>query len=299
MQKNDTVLITGASGMSGSSIKQKLLDLRYTNLLTPGREELDYTRKFCVQEYFDEHKPDYVFHCAGYISSHVSHHAVAQSDLLIEDTYINLNVIKAASSSGVRKLVAVGSCWAYDQGNNISETSWHPGSGVHLGVGHDTAKLTMITALNLLKKETGFDSTVLMIPPLYTSNVSDNIANRHVVANIANAIYSASKNKSNNVTLNGSKTNQRQLVHVDDFSSAALLAQTVDATLLNVAYPETITMEELADTICAHYNYQGEVAWTNNAANPGPQDLDITLANSFGWQPAINMKKGVESFNVL
>jgi GDP-L-fucose synthase len=58
MQKNDTVLITGASGMSGSSIKQKLLDLRYTNLLTPGREELDYTRKFCVQEYFDEHKPD-------------------------------------------------------------------------------------------------------------------------------------------------------------------------------------------------------------------------------------------------
>jgi nucleoside-diphosphate-sugar epimerase len=145
-----------------------------------------------------------------------------------------------------------------------------------------------------------------MIPPLYTSNVSDNVSDRHVVANIANAIYSAAKNKSNTVTLNGCETNQRQLVHVDDFSSAALLAQTVDAPLLNVAYPETIIMRELAESICEHYNYSGEVSWTNSkplgngaATNPGPQDLDIALANSFGWQPVINMQKGVQSFNVL
>ena len=306
MNVNDKVLVTGATGMSGSSIVTALGKSGFNNILTPTRAELDYTRKFCVQEYFDEHEPDVVFHCAGYISSHISHLRVSQSDLLIEDTYVNFNVVKAATSVGVRKLVAVGSCWGYDAGSNISETSWQPGSGVHLGVGHDTAKLAVITALHLLRKETGFDSTVLMIPPLYNSNVSDNTSDRHVVANIANAIYNAAKNKHSAVTLNGCATNQRQLVHTDDFSSAALLALDNDAPLLNVAYPETITMLELATSICEYYNYSGELAWSNDrplgngaATNPGPQDLDVSLANSFGWKPAISMHEGVQSFNVL
>lgn len=299
MNKNETILITGSTGMSGSSIKQKLQDLGYTDLLTPSREELDYTRKFCVQEYFEEHKPDRVFHCAGYISSHMSHSKVSQSELLIEDTYINFNVIKAACSTGVKKLVAMGSCWAYDRGENISETSWKPGSGVHLGVGHDTAKTTMITALELLKREQGFDSTVLMIPPLYNNSVSDNVFDRHVVANVANRIYCASKLGSNTVTLEGCATNKRQLVHTDDFSEAAVLAMDIETQLLNVAAPEVVEMQELALAIANRFDYTGDISWTNSKTNPGPQSLDCTKIYSAAWLPKTSFSEGVKRLDVL
>ena len=72
--KDSKILVTGASGLSGESIFKKLKEKGYTNILTPTHEELDLTKKSGVDDYFKDHKPEYVFHCAGNISTHLTHH---------------------------------------------------------------------------------------------------------------------------------------------------------------------------------------------------------------------------------
>ena len=74
MNKESKILITGATGLSGSAIYKKLTDKGYVNVLKPDREELDLSSVLAVNSYFKEHKPEYVYHCAGEISTHLTHH---------------------------------------------------------------------------------------------------------------------------------------------------------------------------------------------------------------------------------
>ncbi len=74
MNKDSKILITGATGLSGSAIHKKLKDKGYTDILVPTREELDLSTISAVNNYFKEHKPEYVYHCAGEISTHLTHH---------------------------------------------------------------------------------------------------------------------------------------------------------------------------------------------------------------------------------
>ena len=74
MNKDSKILITGATGLSGSAIHKKLKDKGYTDVLAPTREELDLSTISAVNNYFKEHKPEYVYHCAGEISTHLTHH---------------------------------------------------------------------------------------------------------------------------------------------------------------------------------------------------------------------------------
>ena len=88
-------LITGVAGLLGSRLADYLCDREIEVIgiddLSGGyieniNEKVIFHNFNLVKDshqlnkIFDYYKPDYVFHCAGYISSHVRHHAVAQSD---------------------------------------------------------------------------------------------------------------------------------------------------------------------------------------------------------------------------
>jgi nucleoside-diphosphate-sugar epimerase len=360
MKNNDSkILVTGASGLSGDSIFKKLKEKGYTNVLTPTHEELDLTRKFCVNDYFEEHKPEYVFHCAGNISTHLTHHTepypifygdkmvvkdekesyemsggsyemsgsdkkkelyskkpikrvvvedtkksnyksgskteikTVNSDVLSTDAYINLNTINAAASNGVKKLVTVGSCWNYPKLNKDLAENDFVDTSSQGGTGHDISKFLMISLLKHLKNEGSLDSTVLMIPPLSGDHVHENINDKHVFAYLVNNIYVAARQELEEITLSSSPTNQRQFVHTEDFSEAAILAMDIDSPLLNVANNEVFSMEQLAEKLAKRWGYKGKINWEKQASNVGPQTLDCSLLKSKGWEPKIGIEETI------
>ena len=293
MDKHSKILVTGASGLSGNSILKKLKNKGYSKLFHPTHDELDLTRKFCVNDYFKEHKPEYVFHCAGNVSTHLSHHKISNSDVLSNDAYINLNTINAASNNGVKKIVAVGSCWNYPKLNkSLSETDFVYTSSQG-GTGHDISKFLMISLLKHLRDEKSLDSTVLMIPPLYGDHVNENINDKHVFAYLANNIYVAARQNLSEVTLSSSPTNQRQFVHTDDFSEAAILSMDIDSPLLNVASEEVFSMEAIAEKLAEKWAYKGNINWEKQNSNVGPQTLDCSLLKSKGWTAKIGIEETV------
>jgi len=380
MEKNSKVLITGATGLSGSSIHKKLQEKGFENVLTPTHEELDLTRKFCVNDYFKEHKPEYVFHCAGKISTHLTHHTepypifygdkmvvkdqqesyemsggsyemsggsyemsggsyemsggsyemsgsdqkkelyskkpikrvviedtkksnfksgskteikTINSEVLSTDAYINLNTINAAAQNGVKKLVTVGSCWNYPKLNkDLSEKDFEYTSSQG-NTGHDVSKFMLISLLGHLRKEKSLDSTILMIPPLSGDHVHENLNEKHVFAYLVNNIYVAARQELEEITLSSSPTNQRQFIHTDDFSEAAILAMGIDSQLLNVANDEVFSMEAVAEKLAKRWGYKGKINWEKQASNVGPQTLDCSLLKSHGWKANIGIEETI------
>lgn len=58
--RNNSILITGASGMVGSAILRQVKSQQSLQLLAPNRNELDLCDRQQVDAYFEQYRPDYV-----------------------------------------------------------------------------------------------------------------------------------------------------------------------------------------------------------------------------------------------
>ncbi len=60
------ILLTGASGLIGSHVKEYLQNKNAGNIFAPESRDLDVTSKESVDNYFSLHIPDIIIHCAAY-----------------------------------------------------------------------------------------------------------------------------------------------------------------------------------------------------------------------------------------
>ena len=65
MEITNKILVTGATGMVGSSLTKLLRNKGYKNIIAPSHSELDLRRQNDVEDFFASHKPDFVFHFAA------------------------------------------------------------------------------------------------------------------------------------------------------------------------------------------------------------------------------------------
>ena len=65
MEKNAKIYVAGHNGLVGSAIIRTLKDHGYTNLIFRSSKELDLCRQADVEDFFETHKPDYVFLAAA------------------------------------------------------------------------------------------------------------------------------------------------------------------------------------------------------------------------------------------
>ena len=65
MNLNDKILVTGGKGLVGSALVELLKNEGFNNVLALGREECDLTDTASVKNYFEKHRPIYIFHAAA------------------------------------------------------------------------------------------------------------------------------------------------------------------------------------------------------------------------------------------
>jgi GDP-L-fucose synthase len=286
MNKSNKILITGATGLSGSAIHKELKAQGYKDIVTPTHKEIDLSaNRGCISDFFKQEKIEYVFHCAGIIGGHASHYRVTASEMLTEDIKINLNTAEASAKNGVKKLIAIGGQWNYKSRTDraIMESDYdHSFAGGSSG--HDVSKYVLHSLLGYMKTEGKLNSTVLMIPLLYNETLTEDLNERHPLLHIVNNIAHAAKKKLQTIHLGSTQTNKRQLIHSSDLAKAAIMAMSIDTPLLNVANQEVFSMQEIVDKLRKKFGYSGKVTWENASKNVGPQALDCSLIKSKGWK---------------
>ena len=112
MQRDSRIYVAGHKGLVGSAITRKLQSDGYNILILRSHHELDLMRQAEVEAFLKAEKPEYVFLAAAKVGGILANNTYP-AEFIYENLMIESNVIHAAYSAGVKKLVFLGSSCIY------------------------------------------------------------------------------------------------------------------------------------------------------------------------------------------
>ncbi|MDH6533569.1 GDP-L-fucose synthase [Parabacteroides sp. 52] len=112
MNKDSKIYVAGHRGLVGSAILHNLQQKGYTSIVLRTHAELDLVDQQAVDHFFATEKPDYVFLAAAHVGG-IWANAHYRADFIYQNLMIQNNVIHAAYTHGVKKLLFLGSTCIY------------------------------------------------------------------------------------------------------------------------------------------------------------------------------------------
>ena len=112
MDKHARIYVAGHRGLVGSALLRRLQQEGYTQLLTRTSAELDLRNQAAVERFFAEAKPEYVFLAAAKVGGILAN-STLPAQFLYDNLMIAANVLHAAHTHGVKKLLNLGSSCIY------------------------------------------------------------------------------------------------------------------------------------------------------------------------------------------
>tara|TARA_B100002051_G_scaffold276265_1_gene323558 strand:- start:2505 stop:3416 length:912 start_codon:yes stop_codon:yes gene_type:complete len=291
--------------MAGSAISRALTAKGYKNHLKATRRELDLTESAAVEEWFKNQKPDVVILAAAKVGGILANNNYP-ADFILDNLKIQNNVIEAAWRHGVRRLLFLGSSCIYPKfaEQPIKEESLLTGSLEQTNEWYAIAKIAGIKLCHALRIQHGFDAISLMPTNLYGPGDNYHPNHSHVMAALIRRFTEAARNRTDEVTCWGTGSPRREFLHVDDLANAAVFCletwkytpEQDEAPFLNIGTGTDISIKELAELIAIATGFKGAIKWDTSKPDGTPRKLlDISQAQTLGWQPTISLKAGIES----
>lgn len=112
MDKNSKIYVAGHRGLVGSALLRKLVAEGYRNIIVRTSKELDLRKQAAVETFFAGERPEYVFLAAAKVGGILAN-STYTADFIYDNIMIAANTIHAASRTGVKKLLNLGSSCIY------------------------------------------------------------------------------------------------------------------------------------------------------------------------------------------
>ena len=297
MDSESKVLVAGNRGLVGSAIVRNLIVKGYKNIYSAPRTHFDLRDQNDVEKYFEVNRPEYVFLAAAKVGG-IKANNDYPAQFIRDNLQIQTNVIDAAYRHGVKKLVFLGSSCIYPKfaTQPITEDQLMTGPLEPTNDAYAIAKIAGIKMCQAYKEQYGFNAISLMPTNLYGPNDNFDLETSHVLPAMITKFDNAMRNNES-VTLWGDGSAMREFLHVDDLAEACFscMQNYDDPEHINIGTGEDVRIWELANIISDVVGFSGEILWDFTKPNGTPRKvLNIDKIKSLGWQPKINLQKGIE-----
>lgn len=290
------VLLTGSSGLIGRALKNKLLATNAT-LLTPTHQELDLRHQTAVYDYFNQHKPDYVFHLAAIVGG-IHANNTYPGKFIYDNTQMQCNVIEASRLHHVKKLLFPGSACTYPKmaTQPIKESAFLDGLIEPTNIAYAAAKINGLVMCQAYAREYGL--SVVLPMPTNAYGIGDNFNPQasHVIPALMKRIHDAKIHHHPEIVLWGSGNPLREFIYADDMADAFLFLMQHHHSyeIINVGTMQEISIFDLAKKIAMVAGYTGTLVTDPEKPDGAPRKcLDSTTLFSLGWKPQINLDEGL------
>jgi len=298
MRFNDKIYVAGHNGFIGNSLIRKL---NKSNLVTAGHNELDLTDQVKVDEFFQKHRPKYVFLAAGKVGG-ILLNKKYPSDLINENLAIQLNVLRAAHNADVEKLILFGSSCMYPAMCQMpmNESMVMSARPEVSSLAYAVAKLAGMQMCLAYNEQYGFNRFITVIPNSgYGPHDNFNSETGHVIASLISKFHAAKVDNLKSIQLWGTGSPLREFVHVDDIADACIHLMENETTSLqtpvNIGTGREVSIKTLAQLIARVVDYRGLVSWDDSKPDGAPRKLlDSSRIKSFGWSAKIDLEKGLK-----
>jgi GDP-L-fucose synthase len=297
MQKSEKIFIAGHRGMVGSAVTRLLRTEGFTNLLTRDRAQVDLANAVAVEQFFEKEKPGVVIFAAAKVGG-IKANNDFPVQFLLENLRLQNSLLSAAHTSGVRKLLFLGSSCIYPRHapQPIPESALLTGPLEPTNEAYAIAKIAGIKLCQAYAREYGANFISLMPTNLYGPNDNFDLETSHALAALLRKAHEAKVSGARELVVWGSGKPRREFLHVDDLATACLfLLEKYDSPeIINVGCGEDLSIRELAGLICDVVGFDGDLTWDKTKPDGTPRKLlDVTKLNKLGWHPTISLRDGI------
>ncbi len=294
---DQTIFVAGAHGMVGSAIVECLKAQGYQRLLTPRRQELDFTDQKNVRDYLQQNRPDVVVITAAKVGG-IYANQTFPADFLYDNLIIECNLIHESHQAGVERILFLGSTCIYPKWapQPIPEEALLTAPLEPTNEGYAIAKIAGVKLCQFYMQQYGRKYIAAMPTNLYGPGDNYHPEYSHVIPGLLRRFHDAKIAKAPEVTMWGTGTALREFLHVQDLAEACvyLLKYYCEGMHINIGSHEEITIRELAEMVAKVVGYQGKIQ--NDLSKPDGtprKKTDISRITRLGWNPKIPLKEGL------
>ena len=290
------VWVAGHRGMVGSAIVRRLAT-EGCEVITAGREVVDLKRQDQVQTWMAKEKPDAIFLAAAKVGGILANDQFP-ADFLYDNLMIEANIIEAAHTSGVAKLLFLGSSCIYPKfaEQPIREDSLLTGALEPTNEWYAIAKIAGIKLAQAYRKQHGSDFISAMPTNLYGLGDNFDLNSSHVMPALIRKAHEAKLAGADSITIWGTGTPRREFLNADDCADACvhLMKTYSDFEHVNVGSGEDVTILELAQLVCEVVGFGGDIVTDTSKPDGTPRKLmSADKLRAMGWTPSIELRDGV------
>ncbi len=182
MNLESKIFVAGHRGMVGSAIVRLLESRGYKNIIRADRSKLNLIHQTETNQFFEEHKPEYVFLAAARVGG-IHANNTYRAEFFYQNVMIAANCIDAARRFGTRKLVNLGSSCIYPKfaDQPLREDSLLTGALEHTNEPYAIAKIAAVKMCRYYNEQ--YDTNFLSLMPtnLYGPNDNYDLETSHVL----------------------------------------------------------------------------------------------------------------------
>ncbi|MBD2859392.1 GDP-L-fucose synthase [Spongiibacter sp. KMU-158] len=300
------IYIAGHRGMVGSALVRLLEKDPNNEIITRTHAELDLINQQAVNTFFAENKIDQVYLAAAKVGG-IHANNTYPAEFIYENLMIENNIIHAAYSNGVKKLLFLGSSCIYPRNveQPMKEEALLTATLEPTNEPYAIAKIAGIKLCESYNRQYGVDYRSVMPTNLYGPNDNFHPENSHVIPAMMRRFHEAKINGDKEVVVWGTGKPMREFLHVDDMAAASvhvmnLPLETYQANTqpmlshVNVGTGVDCTIRELAETMKEVVGFEGELVFDETKPDGTPRKLmDVSRLNEMGWIASVSLVEGL------
>ena len=309
---NQKIYVAGHKGMVGSAIVRNLQAKGFSNIVTQSHAQLDLTNQVEVKKFFEQEKLDQVYLAAARVGG-IHANNTFPAEFIYQNLMMEANVIHQAFSSGVKRLLFLGSSCIYPKlaPQPMTEGMLLTGKLEPTNEPYAIAKIAGIKLCESYNRQygelNGIDYRSVMPTNLYGPGDNYHPENSHVIPALIRHFHEAKESSAPEVAIWGTGTPRREFLYVDDMAAASVFVMNLDKATynknvqpmeshINVGFGSDITILELAQVVALVIGYTGKITLDSTKPDGAPRKwIDSSRLNRLGWYPNVNLQNGLKA----
>jgi GDP-L-fucose synthase len=264
MDKRSKILITGSGGMVGKNLVEELQNQGYENLIFADKKEINLMNREEVFNFFNENKPEFVFHLASKVGG-IKDNSENPVEYLRDNLLLNTNVIDACFKSKIKKTIILNSATIYPPNIEFPvEEDFFSGKLEPENEAYALSKIYAIKLCEYYNKEYNTNFINLVSTNIY-GKYSKFDSTSNVIASLLMRFHEAKIRNKKEVIVWGTGKARREFIYAKDLSQLLILSmKNLDKkdcinSILNCGLGDEFFISEIAEKVKKIIKFEGKI----------------------------------------